>query len=650
MPADFRCPTVRFKVGECRMSQSTVSEASLSFTPDGPVLASPWSAPALGEVRINGEPVAGPWRAGADGEFYLEHGAWRITANQEQGALQFRIRNIGRAPQALDTVTAGRWPAEVFAPRWDTAEFRELVHNSSFLEGNAGVKPVGRKTGFLDFTPVSGLFTVYARHDGGALLLGVLPPLGEAFSEFRSLHSEPHFEADFGCEIRFVFQCRVAPGDERATSPVAALAGAAGTELMQHYGALWKARGRPPRLPPRIGWNSWDFWAGAVTREAVDQAIEAGRRLFGDALECFVLDEGWECQWGTWKANWKFPEGLEDFCRHVRKHGGTPGIWTAPLLVNTYNPLYLEHPDWFAAGADGQVRTDLYSYGPMAYLDLTRPEVLEHLQRVFRELRRAGFEYFKVDFTQCILKAARFHDPGVGRNALIRRAFSAIRRAIGEETYLLACGAPYESVAGLVDAVRVTGDIHVFWGHVLRNAGAIATRWWMAGNLWNTDPDFLVVRGPDTAAPPYTKRGVTTPLGPGGGWMAGRVFSENEARAYALLVHLSGGDVMLGDVLDRLRPAGIEILRRVLTPRAQAAVPVDLFSAGGELPQIWISRGPENTLVGLFNWQDVPGPVDFDPGRWGLHGTPRDFWTDAPVETPPRRLARRSAVGLVYPA
>ena len=70
----------------------------------------------------------------------------------------------------------------------------------------------------------------------------------------------------------------------------------------------------------------------------------------------------------------------------------------------------------------------------------------------------------------------------------------------------------------------------------------------MQGNLWNGDPDFLVC-GPDTRAsiwPPARA------MPDRAGWRldVGRGF-EMEARTYALLVHLSGGDVILGDALLR---------------------------------------------------------------------------------------------------
>ena len=608
------------------------------------------TGPAVGSILVNGNPVLPHWTPSGNAAWTCDHEGWRLDVTQPHpGALRLGLTNTGPAPARIERVVFARWAPDAFGSALRARAFRELVHGGSFRSLSSGVKVVGRKAPGLDFVAPGSMLTVYQQDGGDALLLGVVPPLGGAFSEFRTLHSEPHLEADFGFEVSHEFRCLVEPGDSVHCSPLVALTGVDGVELMQAIGALWGERSERAVRPPVVGWNSWDYYSGAVTRAAMDENLAAAEELFPGQLKAFVIDEGWEQQWGTWEPNGKFDSGLVDFCQRVKEQGCTPGIWTAPLLVNTYNPLFLEHPDWFAARADGQLKTDSYAYGPMAYLDVTKPEVIDLLKRLFVRLRQTGFGYFKIDFGHCILNADSFADPRVPRSGLIRRAFAAIRAAIGPEPYLLSCGAPYESVHGLVDAVRSTGDIHIFWGHVLRNAGALSARWWMQGRLWNCDPDFLVARGPDTAEPPYGKRRVVTPLGPDMGWLAGRELNEMEARTYALLVHLSGGDVVLGDRLRDIRPGAVAMLRRILRPRTPAAAPVDLFTSEQDLPRVWISRGDRDTLVGLFNWTDKPAGTTFEPGGYGLRGPARDFWNDAPDTGVPRRMPPRSSAALLFP-
>lgn len=602
---------------------------------------------ALAEVLVDGRP-AGPWEPAADGRWESDCGELRLSAAAEEGGWRLALRNAGSAPLRLGSATFARWKPESFRPGLDAGLHRELVHGGSYRDTGCGVKCVGERTALLPNSQPSSLFALYGRETGAALLLGVVPPLGAELCTVRTLHAEPHMEGAFGFEVLMDLQCTLEPGTGISVSTLAVLEGPDPLALLSAYGDLW-SRCRDGRAirPRTVGWNSWDAYSGAVTRAHMDANIAAAERLFPGAVRTFVIDEGWEQQWGGWVPNSKLGD-LREFCRSVRERGATPGIWTAPLLVNAYHPLFLDRPDWFARGDDGQIRIDSYAYGPMAYLDPTREDVLEHLRELFTRLRSWGFGYFKVDFTQCVLLASGFSDGRVGRGDLLRRAFRAVRQAVGEEAALVSCGAPFESVAGIADAARISGDIHVYWTHVMRNAAAFSVRWWMQGRLWNNDPDFLVVRGPDTARPPFGKHVPVRPADPASMWMAGRVFDENEARAYALLVHLAGGETVLSDGLDLLNGTGRDIVSRAMGARGKPGVPEDLFHTEQVLPRIWISRGSDDAVVGLFNWLDVPARVDFRPEDHGLDGVAMDFWTGKRVPALPARQPRRSALALVY--
>ncbi|MDZ4197920.1 MAG: hypothetical protein U1E27_01395, partial [Kiritimatiellia bacterium] len=293
---------------------------------------------------------------------------------------------------------------------------------------------------------------------------------------------------------------------------------------------------------------------------------------------------------------------------------------------------------------------------PMALLDPTHPEAAHWLSEVFRRLRAEGFDLFKVDFTQEILKARRFQDMTLGRAGLLRRAFTIIREAIGEDAYLLACGAPFESVTGLVDSVRVTGDIHNLWGHVPANFSAMSARWWMSGTLWNVDADFLLARCEDTTEDrQFNRERVVRPHDPVNYWMAGRDLNLEEIRTLGLMIYLSGGDIVLGDALPKLNEKGFRLLRRILDapPVRTMGRPLDLFARHEQLPSQMLAREDWGAALGLFNWSEDPAEVIFDPLRQGLPktGTVEDFWTGEriPYDGEIRRaLAPRSAAGLLF--
>jgi hypothetical protein len=237
------------------------------------------------------------------------------------------LGNAGGQQVRLGRVEMACWPPECFEPRLDCGSFRQLVHKGSFSGGGSGVKVVGRPGPGLEHGETGNMLAVYQHEDGQGLLLGVLPPLGPAFSEFRDLHDQPHMEGCFGFTVQHVFECAVDPGGSVFTSPLVALAGHGGVPLMQHYAGLWRQAdaGRCPK-PPAIGWNSWDFFSGAVTRQAMDANLQTGLGCFGDALRYLVIDEGWEQQWGSWEPNGKFAAGLAGFCSHVRSRGLIPNI------------------------------------------------------------------------------------------------------------------------------------------------------------------------------------------------------------------------------------------------------------------------------------------------------------------------------------
>lgn len=553
-----------------------------------------------------------------------------------RGTVTLAVRNLRKKPVRLASMRL------LFDPRRlpnapQAGEWLEYVHSFNF-EKLSGVKKVGLASRRLESNPESSM--LYALKRVGApeaIVFSTVPPHRGDFARFQAVHEAAHMEGAFGVQITSVQDRVLPPGARAETTAVQAVTGADPVPLLAGVGRLWGRARRQPVPPVRCGWNSWDYYAGAVTSKHMTDNLDFARKRLPQ-VEYFVIDEGWEPRWGAWVANWKFPEGTRNFCRRVKKSGGRPGIWTAPLMVNKYLDLYLHHPEWFLRDDTGHAASKLYAYGPMAYLDITHPEVEQWIFDLFARLRRDGFGYFKVDFTQESLRANHWHDPTVPRGALLRKLFSVIRSAIGDESYLLACGAPFESVTDIVDAARVTGDIHHLWSHVTANVTGISARWWMHRRLWNNDPDFFIVRTPQTCrlrhlfrdiAP--TPARVTSP----DFWMSGREMNEREARTYALLVYVSAGDTFLSDELMTLNARGLGILRKVLArPLPEAATPLDLFAGHDSLPAFWLAREESGWFLGVFNWEEDPAVLRVDLPTLGIDAASAvtSFWDGKRVQ------------------
>jgi alpha-galactosidase len=557
----------------------------------------------------------------------------------EDGALTITLHNNGDAPARVDEV------ALRFEPHRPARKYRQLIHRRTF-EGLPGVKRVCEAAHWSPkVDDDSDMFTIYAHDDGDALLLGALPPYGEAFTTIRTVHAAGHMEGDFGFEIAFDLQRTIAPGDTATLPPIIATRGSDGVALLREYAQLTRHRNGRALKPTQAGWNSWDYYAGSITRAQMDENVAACRTRFGDKLQCMVIDEGYECQWGVWNAGWKFTEGLADYCKHVRDAGYVPGIWTAPLHVNTQTPLYREHPDWFASNADGNVFQQLLGYGMMAILDITHPQVQQHLRDVFARLHGDGFRYFKCDFTQQSLNAHRRVRDDLGRADLIRQTFAIIRETIGDDSYLLACGAPFESIIGIADATRISGDIAPFWGNIMQNIRAFMVRGWMQGAAGNADPDFAIIRTNETSNDPHrTPRMPAQPARLGVRWKDGPLMSLDEAMAYNLAVYLTGGEMILGDAIAKLNDRGINLLDKLLPPTGVPATCVNLFGRDAMIAPVFAADLGDKQLLGLFNLTDDPYT---HPMRDEWQAPTTDFWTGDAVElNDTLTLPPRSARGL----
>ena len=474
----------------------------------------------------------------------------------------------------------------------------------SLIDGQARALVFGASSGAPDgvlalgsAAPVEGTLAVVLYHPraGAALLFGLGGPAAD-FSRFRldgeglragfavdrELHRDEVFPLVFG----------------GAPDPLA---------LLDSYGGHL-ARFARPSVPPQTGWNSWDYYGGAVSMADVRRELRAIKASpLGDLLRWAVVDMGWEQAWGEWAPNRRFPGSLRTMACQIQGTGMEPGLWVAPLQCHIFTPLGRHRQDLLVPGPTGSPAT----VGQHALLDFSLDEVQHQLVAWFSGMRAAGFRLFKLDYLYAsyLELLSRCADATLGKAAVVRRGLAAIRQAVGDESHLLNCGGPVEASLGLADSARVTTDIHTFWGHVRFNARELAARLWQNGRLWRIDPDFAVIRAAGTTRdrfPNYVHQ--RRPLAPGQGhWMAGPDATRDELNVWLTQVYLSAGNLFLGDSVARLEPQGIADLARLFPPLTHSARPLDLFSSA--IPRYWLAADGERSLLGVFNWEDETMPL-----------------------------------------
>jgi len=388
------------------------------------------------------------------------------------------------------------------------------------------------------------------------------------------------------------------PGDTLRSERLWVRAGPDPVGLLEDWAARTgrEMQARAPASPP-TGWCTWYYFYGENTAENVLENVAAIAH-HDLPLDVILLDDGYQAAIGDWLSldAEKFPQGMLPVADGVRAAGRTPGVWVAPFAAAADSDLFAQHPDWVLRDEAGEPvvgwahrEVDCYA------LDCTRPEVLDWLEHTFWRMRSEwGMTFFKIDFIFAAALSGRRQDPTATRAQALRRGVEAIRAGVGDDGFLLGCGAPLGVCVGLVDGMRVGPDVDPNWRPVwshdlsmpaaenaLRNSLARAP---FHGRLWANDPDCLLVR----------QRGEEMDL------------VLNEMRTLSALAALLGGMTLDSDHLPETRPGRLKYLRQALPPTGTSARTLDLFEREmARLLLLPITRQWGRWWVaGIVNWDD----------------------------------------------
>ncbi len=342
------------------------------------------------------------------------------------------------------------------------------------------------------------------------------------------------------------------------------------TGLLRRWGRRHACR--PGRIERLTGWCSWyDRYRGITAQYIEENAQRIASTPDLAELRHVVIDDGYQDLVGDWLApSARFGVPIEAMAGRLAARGLLPGVWLAPFIAQSRSRLVADHPSWLLRREGRALRIGWNPHWRDSFyaLDVSNPEFLDHLERLIRRLRRAGFRLFKLDYLFAGALRGERANPGEGRYACYREALGRIREAAGEDAVLLGCGAPLAPSRGLVDVMRVTTDVGYSWEApdavrwvtgdrdlvgilpVLRNT---LVRSAFSPHFWLTDPDCLLLRrrkGASSAAP------------------------EDVALLANLIAQL-GSVVLVGDDLTRWQAEERKSLSLVLAQRGRSFAPLD---------------------------------------------------------------------------
>ena len=296
--------------------------------------------------------------------------------------------------------------------------------------------------------------------------------------------------------------------------------------------------------PPAFHWCSWYYMYQNMSQKLLEEYLDSFPAE-AKQFKYIQLDAGYCESPGDWLVpGHLFPEGLAKAADTIIKEGYMPGIWIAPFIVGDHSELYREHPDWILRDLSGDPVIQIRSYnepkvwgnpdGNYFVLDTSHPDALAYLKKVFATMRSWGFRLFKTDFMLWNMQdSAKVQRYGKGKTSveILRDTLQVIREAIGEESYLLGCIAPFLPFIGYADGMRIAGDVGAHWTgaygpeNMLRELTADN---YFQHIYWQNDPDCVMLRDFDN------------------------YLSAREIRSLALLQALSGGIVTTSEPIHLL--------------------------------------------------------------------------------------------------
>ncbi len=375
---------------------------------------------------------------------------------------------------------------------------------------------------------------------------------------------------------------------------------------------------RLAREPVVSGWCSWYHFYTKVKDEDVVRNARAMAGLGPLGLSLVQLDDGYQTAVGDWRSlNGKFKRGLGPMAQDIRALGYNPGLWTAPFMAGRKSQLVQDHPDWVLRDPLGEIID--CGLNPawrdrLVGLDLSHEGARAWLHTLFRGLREEGFTFFKLDFLYAALRHAQRKNPAVSPVESYRLGMSVIRDAVGDG-FLLGCGAPILPSVGLVDGMRVSGDVKERWGvglvglvgadcgapSLMESARNNITRAAMHRRWWLNDPDCLLVRDQDTD------------------------LDADEVRLLVTVAGMTGGLGIISDDLDAVPEARRALLASVLPPTSLRPQSPDLFLR--PFPERFLLEGEDRRLVAEIHWGSRSTTRPLEPAEvWRF-----DAWEHAPL-------------------
>lgn len=434
-------------------------------------------------------------------------------------------------------------------------------------------------------------------------------------------------DGSWGHEQRATTSRRIVlAGEEIISEPVAISAGPDPLALTEALAALMPRRAWSG--PPALGWESWYYYAISLSSGRLLENAHLLKERFGGrpGFDLFQIDDGWQETYGAWWPRERFPADFGELIEQIHQLDLRCGLWLAPFMVQPGAVgLGTDHEDWCIV--DEVTGSTLLDRHQRWALDGSNPAVMDYLRDLGAQVRAWGVDMVKLDFLYQGAQEGQRYNPRVSGTQALRRGLGAMVDQLGEDVYVLGCGAPMLPMVGICHANRIGHDLAVpvlgrvygqplrdgwtGWKGVKAQARQAVARWALHGRWFHNDPEIVMAWGSD-----------------GRGDDDG--YSLEESHTQAVVAALVGGPFLLADQLSSLLPEERAVLEDPntldLAWDERGFRPIDLFdhtddgrqhayAQPTDLASVWVAAREGGSVVALFNWTDEAADRTAPDGR-----------------------------------
>ena len=337
----------------------------------------------------------------------------------------------------------------------------------------------------------------------------------------------------------------------------------------------------PTHFDTPAGFCTWYYYGYLVRSSDVRENLAFLKNTL-PKVKYIQTDDGWYDCWGDWQPNDRFDFDMEKLAREIREAGFIPGIWISPFGADKNSKVCREHPEYFVKTKSGEM------WQPPC-LDMSNDAAREHLKSVIRRIVSWGIGYIKMDIITGTLAPGVHVDPDFTALCNYRAGLRCVREAAGDDVFLLGCTAPLAAGCGLVDGMRISGDIFESWDSLLSVFNCVFKRSYMNRRYFITDADCLLVRTKDEEDGRCFRPCSRTP---------------EEIRTYVTAMAASGGALMLSDKMTLLKPWQLELIEKLFPQNCAPARPLDIMESFVPGVLDFGTRHGVRTAA-LINWGDT---------------------------------------------